>query len=42
MLLPVIAQSAITHYGWRGAYAILGLLALNQDDLVASGAEHVE
>jgi len=27
MLLPVIAQSAITHYGWRGAYAILGLLA---------------
>ena len=27
MLLPVIAQAAITHYGWRTAYAILGLLA---------------
>jgi len=27
MLLPVIAQAAITHYGWRSAYAFLGLLA---------------
>jgi len=27
MLLPVIAQAAITHYGWRSAYAILGMLA---------------
>ena len=27
MLLPVIAQAAITQYGWRTAYAILGLLA---------------
>ena len=27
MLLPVIAQAAITHYGWRTAYAALGLFA---------------
>ena len=27
MVLPVIAQAAITHYGWRTAYAALGLLA---------------
>lgn len=27
MLLPVIAQATITHYGWRSAYAFLGLLA---------------
>ncbi len=27
MLLPVVAQSAITHYGWRAAYVVLGLLA---------------
>jgi MFS family permease len=27
MLLPVVAQAAITHYGWRTAYVILGLLA---------------
>lgn len=27
MLLPVIAQAAITRYGWRNAYASLGLLA---------------
>jgi MFS family permease len=27
MLLPVIAQSTITHYGWRTAYVILGILA---------------
>ena len=27
MLLPVIAQAAITHYGWRSAYGILGILA---------------
>jgi MFS family permease len=27
MLLPVIAQAAISHYGWRPAYALLGLLA---------------
>lgn len=27
MLLPVIAQAAITHYGWRNAYVLLGLLA---------------
>lgn len=27
MLLPVIAQAAITHYGWRTAFIILGLLA---------------
>jgi MFS family permease len=27
MLLPVIAQSAITRYGWRTAFVILGLLA---------------
>lgn len=27
MLLPVVAQAAITHYGWRSAYVILGLLA---------------
>jgi MFS family permease len=28
MVLPVIAQAAITHLGWRTAYLILGLLAL--------------
>jgi MFS family permease len=27
MLLPVIAQTAITRYGWRTAFVILGLLA---------------
>jgi MFS family permease len=27
MLLPVLAQSVITHFGWRTAYLILGLLA---------------
>jgi MFS family permease len=27
MLLPVIAQAAITHYGWRVAYIVLGILA---------------
>jgi MFS family permease len=27
MLLPVIAQAAITRYGWRTAFVILGLLA---------------
>ena len=27
MLLPAIAQTAITHYGWRTAFIILGLLA---------------
>jgi len=28
MLLPVIAQATITHYGWRTAYVVLGCLAL--------------
>ena len=28
MFLPVIAQAAITHYGWRNAYLLLGVLAL--------------
>jgi MFS family permease len=28
MFLPVIAQAAITHYGWRSAYVLLGVLAL--------------
>jgi MFS family permease len=28
MLLPVVAQAAITHYGWRMAYVLLGALAL--------------
>jgi MFS family permease len=27
MLLPVIAQSAISHYGWRTGFVILGVLA---------------
>jgi len=27
MLLPVVAQAAITHYGWRTAFIVLGLLA---------------
>jgi MFS family permease len=27
MLLPIIAQAVITHYGWRTAYIVLGLLA---------------
>jgi MFS family permease len=28
MILPVIAQATITRYGWRTAFAVLGLLAL--------------
>ncbi len=28
MILPVVAQAAITHYGWRTAFAVLGFLAL--------------
>jgi MFS family permease len=28
MFLPVIAQAAITQYGWRNTYALLGVLAL--------------
>jgi MFS family permease len=28
MFLPVIAQAAITYYGWRNAYILLGVLAL--------------
>jgi MFS family permease len=28
MFLPVIAQASITHYGWRNAYVLLGVLAL--------------
>jgi MFS family permease len=28
MILPVIAQSVISHFGWRAAYASLGALAL--------------
>jgi MFS family permease len=28
MFLPVIAQAAITDYGWRNAYVLLGVLAL--------------
>ena len=28
MFLPLIAQAAITHYGWRNAYVLLGALAL--------------
>lgn len=28
MFLPVIAQAAITHFGWRNAYVLLGILAL--------------
>jgi MFS family permease len=28
MILPVIAQAAITRYGWRTAFVVLGLLAL--------------
>lgn len=28
MFLPVIAQAAITHFGWRDAYVLLGILAL--------------
>ena len=28
MLLPVIAQTVITRYGWRSAFFVLGLLAL--------------
>ena len=27
MLLPVLAQAAISHFGWRTAYLLLGLLA---------------
>jgi MFS family permease len=27
MLLPIIAQAAITHFGWRTAYLLLGVLA---------------
>jgi MFS family permease len=28
MILPIIAQAAITRYGWRTAFVVLGLLAL--------------
>jgi MFS family permease len=28
MILPVIAQAAITHFGWRNAYLLLGGIAL--------------
>jgi len=28
MILPVVTQSVLTHYGWRTAFAILGFLAL--------------
>jgi MFS family permease len=28
MVLPVIAQAVITHYGWRTAFVVLGALAL--------------
>jgi len=28
MLLPILAQAAITQYGWRNAYVLLGVLAL--------------
>jgi len=28
MILPVIAQGVITHYGWRSAFVVLGTLAL--------------
>ena len=28
MILPVIAQAVITHYGWRSAFFVLGVLAL--------------
>jgi MFS family permease len=28
MILPVIAQAVITHYGWRTAFLVLGVLAL--------------
>jgi MFS family permease len=28
MILPVIAQAAITHYGWRSAFVMLGVIAL--------------
>jgi MFS family permease len=28
MILPVIAQGVITHYGWRSAFVVLGFLAL--------------
>jgi MFS family permease len=28
MFLPVIAQAGITHYGWRNAYVLLGVVAL--------------
>jgi MFS family permease len=28
MFLPLIAQAAITHYGWRVAFAVLGLVPL--------------
>ena len=27
MILPVITQAAITHFGWRNAYALLGVIA---------------
>jgi MFS family permease len=27
MILPLIAQTVITHYGWRRAYAVVGVLA---------------
>jgi MFS family permease len=28
MLLPIIAQAVISHYGWRSAFVVLGVLAL--------------
>jgi hypothetical protein len=28
MFLPVIAQAAITHYGWRTAFVVLGFIPL--------------
>jgi MFS family permease len=28
MILPIIAQAAITHYGWRTSFVVLGFLAL--------------
>jgi MFS family permease len=28
MLLPIIAQAVISHYGWRSAFVVLGILAL--------------
>ncbi len=28
MILPIVAQSLIAHFGWRGAFAILGAMVL--------------